>query len=306
MSFYNKYKYVSTLVIKKFNMLLLIILEFIPGKYFSIRNYYGRLGNNLQQIANGIIFSEIYKVNFISKKHPYINVISTNMTKPVFKKKYRFFNYSEKFFLNLDTPRSKPLVYKDVVQRIHRIFQEQLLPNIQFYKKINIPKDTLVIHIRSGDIFEKTKHFDQVQNPLNFYLEVIKDYEDVLIVTSPSRNNPVLNVLKNLKTHNVIIQSSSVEDDFNTLVNATNLCLSGVGTFGIAAALLSRNLKRLYFTDLYMKSHLNPEMVDLKIVEKIEYKINNYLNIGEWSNSNKDVELMLSSDVEVKKVENRI
>lgn len=303
MSFYNKYKYLRNMTFKKLTMLYLIILECIPIKYFSIRNYYGRLGNNLQQIANGIIFSEIYRVKFISKKHPLINIVASSTTKPVFIKKYRFFNYSENYFLNLDTPRNKPLVYKDVVSRIHRIFQEKLLPNIHLYKKINIPKDTLVIHIRSGDIFEKTKHFDQVQNPLNFYLEVIKNYENLLIVTSPSRNNPVLNELKNLKTHNVTIQSSSVEDDFNALLNATNLCLSGVGTFGIAAALLSPNLKRLYFTNLYMKSHLNPEMVDFKKVEKIEYKINNYLQIGEWTNSKKDVELMLSAEVEVKCVE---
>ena len=302
MSFYGKFKYLKILTKDKIDILLLFILEFIPSEHFSIRSYYGRLGNNLQQIANGIAFSEIYKTNFSSKKHSQIKQIVIGSSNSFFMKKYRFFNYMKSNSINLDTPKNKILKYDDVFPRMHRIFREQILPNIIFYKKIYIPQDTLVIHIRSGDIFEKTKHFDQIQNPLNFYLEVIKNYENILIITSEARNNPVLSYLENLNDYNVEIKSSSVEEDFNTLINATNLCLSGVGTFGIAAALLSSNLKKLYYTDLYMRSHLNPEMIDSQKVEKIEYKVTNYLEVGEWSNSKKNVESMLDPRVVVKRV----
>ena len=302
MSFYNKFKYLKMPIKDRIDFSLLLFLEFIPSKHFSIRKYYGRLGNNLQQIANGIAFSEIYKTNFTTKSHSQIKQIVIGNSNSILKKKYRFFNYTDTNSINLDTPKNKALKYADVTPKMHRIFQEIIFPNINFYRKIDIPNDTLVIHIRSGDIFEKTKHFDQVQNPLNFYLEVIKNYKNILIVTSEAKNNPVLSYLENLASHNVEIKSSSVEEDFNTLINATNLCLSGVGTFGIAAALLSPNLKRLYYTSLYMKSHLNPEMVDFQKVEKIEYKISNYLKIGEWFNSKENVDSMLDPRVLVKKV----
>ena len=120
-----------------------------------------------------------------------------------------------------------------------------------------------------------------------------------------------INYLNELNTYNnerinnpdLIPPNPPTEDKLiNTLINATNLCLSGVGTFGIAAALLSPNLKRLYYTSLYMKSHLNPEMVDFQKVEKIEYKISNYLKIGEWFNSKENVDSMLDPRVLVKKV----
>ena len=93
-----------------------------------------------------------------------------------------------------------------------------------------------------------------------------------------------------------------MEEDFNTLINATNLCLSGVGTFGIAAALLSPNLKNLFYSDLYMKSHLNPEMIDSRKVNKYKYTVSNYLEIGEWVNSIENIELMLDNNIEVKRI----
>ena len=302
MSFYSKITYIKKLLSEKLKFLYLVILEFIPGNNFSISYYYGRLGNNLQQIANGIAYSEINQTRFTSKFHPHIDIISVGKRKYFFIKKYRFFNYQNKRVINEDAPKNAGLSYDKIIPNIHRIFQEIIFPNITFFKNINIPEDTLVIHIRSGDIFEKTKHFDQVQNPLNFYLEIIKNFKDILIITCEARNNPVIKHLLSLKNHNVKIQSSSVEEDFNVLINATNLCLSGVGTFGIAAALLSPNLKNLYYSNLYMKSHLNPEMVDSSKVNKYKYKVYNYLEIGEWMNSYQNIKLMLDSSVKVKQI----
>jgi hypothetical protein len=302
MSLYIKAKYINKLISEKLKYLYLFCLEFIPVDNFSISNYYGRLGNNLQQIANGIAYSEMNQVSFRSKLHPHISIITVGKPKYFYIKKYRFFNYQNKKKINEDTPKNSNLDYARIVPNIHRIFQEIIFPKTTFFKNINISADTLVIHIRSGDIFEKTKHFDQVQNPLKFYLEVIKNFKDILIVTSEARNNPVIKNLLSLDGHNVKIQSSSVEEDFNTLINATNLCLSGVGTFGIAAALLSPNLKNLFYSDLYMKSHLNPEMIDSRKVNKYKYTVSNYLEIGEWVNSIENIELMLDNNIEVKRI----
>ena len=304
MLIYGKLKYLNKRTKKLFKLILLFFTEYIPGDDFTISDYYGRLGNNLQQIANGIAFSEKYNQNFYSKPHQYIKSISSirSDSKSFVMKKYRFFNYKNVNKINKDCPKNKYISYEDALSKTHNIFQTKLLQNIKFYKQIPIPTNKLVIHIRSGDIFEKTKHFDQVQNPLAFYLEVIKNYKDILIVTEKSKNNPVIQELLNLKEHKVEIQSGTIEEDFNTLINALNLCLSGVGTFGIAAAMLSINLKKIYFSNLYLKSHLNPEMINKKSIEKNGYKIHNYLKVGEWSNSEHDRDLMLKKDLKVEKI----
>ena len=64
-----------------------------------------------------------------------------------------------------------------------------------------------------------------------------------------------------MKIDKVKIQSSTVAEDFATLMNAKNIALSGVGTFAIAAALCSNSLKNLYTTDLLLTEHLNYSML---------------------------------------------
>ena len=91
MSFYNKFKYLKMLIKDRIDFSLLLFLEFIPSKHFSIRKYYGRLGNNLQQIANGIAFSEIYKTNFTTKSHSQIKQIVIGNSNSILKKKVPFF-----------------------------------------------------------------------------------------------------------------------------------------------------------------------------------------------------------------------
>ena len=55
-----------------------------------------------------------------------------------------------------------------------------------------------------------------------------------------------------MKIDKVKIQSSTVADDFATLMSAKNVALSGVGTFAMAAALCSTQIKNLYTTDLLL------------------------------------------------------
>ena len=45
-------------------------------KNFTINSYYGGFGNNLQQIALGIMFSNLKNKNFYTKDHPLINNFS--------------------------------------------------------------------------------------------------------------------------------------------------------------------------------------------------------------------------------------
>ena len=155
----------------------------------------------------------------------------------------------------------------------------------------------MVIHIRSGDIFDIpiTSYF---QNPINYYQKLIENYEKVILVTSEEKNNPVIGKL--LKESNVTLHSSSVEQDFNLLVNAVNLATSGVGTFPIAAALLSKKLKNFYYTNLFSEEHLNPQMILDKKVTHHQYTVQESYK-KDYLNKKNPTSLILDDGVKVYK-----
>ena len=231
---------------------------FIYFDNYSISYYFSRFGNNLQQIAIGILYSQKLNANFYVKNHIRVQNFSV-INKPLlsyfslFKQHYRFFYFQGQ----KDLP-TQILSEDYIIKHIEKTFKSYILPNIDFIKDINVPHDTLVIHIRSGDIFD-IPISSYYQNPINYYENLIKNYKNVILVTSEEQNNPVIKVL--LKNNKVKLQTSSLENDFNLLANARNLATSGVGTFPIAAALLSTKLKNFYYTNLFSEEHLNPKML---------------------------------------------
>ena len=81
----------------------------------------------------------------------------------------------------------------------------------------------LVIHIRNYE-----GHPDYAQNPISYYKHLNEKFDEILFVT----DNPKAFILTELKKFmNYDIQSSTLENDFNTLYSAKNLASSGVGTF---------------------------------------------------------------------------
>ncbi len=284
--------------IKKYRVRLLNILnKFIIFNNFSISYFFSRFGNNLQQIAIGIIYSGTKNGNFYLKKFPYIRDFSLINNKfhdsfSFLKKSFRFFYFHE----NPDFPTRRSFE-KIVYKNIENVFKKEIAPRLEFLEELQISVDTLVIHIRSGDIFELPIS-SYYQNPINYYLQIIEKYSDVLIVTSEELNNPVCNELLNIDK--VRIQTSTMENDFNTLSSAKNLATSGVGTFPIAAALVSKNLKNFYYTNLFSTEHLNPDMIINTQVIHHKYLIDKsfkqiYKNTQDFEN------LLLDKSIEIKK-----
>ena len=90
-----------------------------------------------------------------------------------------------------------------------------------------------------------------------------------------------------MKIDKVEIQSSTVEDDFATLMSAKHLALSGVGTYAMAAALCSTNITDLYTTDLLLTEHLNYSMLFDSNVTVNVMELENYLPVFpcSWKNT---------------------
>jgi hypothetical protein len=168
---------------------------------------------------------------------------------------------------------------------MRRICKEYIEPHLKLPSRKIIPDDTVVIHIRSGDIFDQihSNGHQYTPNPLDFYNKLLSNFERAIVVTEPDKNNPIVEILR--QNAKVTVQSSSVAEDFATLMSAKNLANSGVGTFCVAAALCSDEIQNFYCTDLILTEHLNCNMLMGTDITVHQLELNNYLQVGEWTNT---------------------
>jgi len=262
--------------------------------YCTIQSWYGRFGNNIQQISNGIFFALQNRIGFVSPQHPLINGFQLNVTEPencVFRS--NFFNFIS--CSNNDWTLDFKCDVKTLNEIRHKIVKNIIQPNL----KINVADikslddDVLVIHIRTGDIFSPNPHRLYVQNPVDFYKKLINKFSQTVIVCE--NTNFIIEEL--CKNDTVTVSSGNLEQDLVTLLSAKNLASSGVGTFVIAAGMLSNNLKNFYCTNIYLEDHLNPNMLDPQININIS-QITDYINIGDWRNTQEQQSLMLNYKLE--------
>ena len=248
---------------------------------------YGGFGNNLQQIALAIMFSKKYKKNFVLKKHPIVNDFKLKFSKNVpdftiSSTKSRFFYFGSDELINYKI--DPPLDIHDknyYLDNFSNTFKTYIKPQIIFLKDQQLSENMLVIHIRNYE-----GHPDYAQNPISYYKHLYDKFDEILIVT----DNPETFIFTELKKFmKYEIQSSTLENDFNTLFSAKNLASSGVGTFVIAAALMSENLNNFLYSNLFLKRGLNPLMLS-EDINKIQIFFNEFLEFGSW----KDVESVKS------------
>ena len=183
-----------------------------------------------------------------------------------------------------------------VYRNMERICKVNVSPYLMLPHKPVLGSDTIVMHLRSGDnyhrIFDPPTNY--IPNPLIFYLNLIESYDKCILITEQDRENPIVHELA--KIDKVQIQSSTVADDFATLMNAENVALSGVGTFAMAAALCSTTLKNLYTTDLLLTEHLNYTMLYKTSVDVNVMELDNYLPVFpcSWKNTEEQRKFILN------------
>ena len=254
---------------------------------------YGGFGNNLQQIALAIMFSKKYKKNFVLKNHPVVKDFKLKFSESISdftisSKKLRFFYFGSDELINHRIDPPLEMHDKDYyLENFSNIFKTYIKPQIIFLKDQQLSKNMLVIHIRNYE-----GHPDYAQNPISYYKHLNEKFDEILFVT----DNPEAFILTELKKFmNYDIQSSTLENDFNTLYSAKNLASSGVGTFVIAAALMSENLINFYYSNLFLKRGLNPLMLSQDI-DKTQLYFNEFLDFGKWKDLEK-VKSFLSKEV---------
>ncbi|MGH1590653.1 discoidin domain-containing protein [Methylobacterium phyllosphaerae] len=167
---------------------------------------------------------------------------------------------------------------------IHPLFN--LLPR-EFEPK---PKDELIIHIRSGDVFSTWVNAAYIQPPLSFYTLVIDRFVRAGCIARvkliyENKMNPVIEPLEEyLKARSLpfSVQSGTIVEDTAAMVNGQHLVF-GFGTLGPAICFLSNSIQNIVtFANGY--DHRFDEIPTVKNVIKV-IDVGNYIKPGEWCNS---------------------
>lgn len=111
--------------------------------------------------------------------------------------------------------------------------------------------DTLVAHIRSGDIFTTSIHPRYWQPPLGFYQYAARQFAKI-VICAQNQKNPVVKALydycnRTRGAQNCLLRvGMPLRDDVAFLLRARNLAI-GWGTFGVAIYAMSARIRRLYY-----------------------------------------------------------
>lgn len=158
------------------------------------------------------------------------------------------------------------------------------------YSNLNLNKDDLYIHIRSGDVFIKHPNPSLGQPPLNYYLDIINSRKwNKVHVIAENDNNPCI---KELAKRGYLFSKGSLHNDMSVLVNAVNLVV-GPGSFGQAIVLLSKKLKTYYAYGYYMNfTHSSWDTVHLCRPDDLYSK----KLLGKWQNTEEQRQMMIISN----------
>ncbi len=199
---------------------------------------------------------------------------------------------------------------------LKNLFEKHVTYN--FSSDITHSENDIGIHIRSGDIFGGNVHWEYVQPPLDYYIQIMNKNPDKSIIivhdTNPRKpywRNPVLDkIIEHIDTnnlHNVKIQSKSIREDISALASCKTI-FCAMGTFSLMCYIISPIAKQIYIPH-YMhnkkrgKNWFVLDDSDKNVVKEIEIK--DYIRVGSWKNTPEQQELMLNykmNPVEIEKL----
>ncbi len=272
-----------------------------------INSWQGMLGNSIMQVYNTLLIA-------LDKKY--------NILLPDPEIKHKFSKYST-FYKNRRIIINEKTCNKEIKDRYNFYYQKWLPAYKDCFKKnhdkavellknilticdeepYEYSKETLIIHMRSGDIFSNCPHPKYIPPPLSFYKNILNEtsYKNVLISTENSRN-PCLKPLE--KMENVRWTGGNLEKDIKTIMGAKHL-IFGIGSFVPALLLLSNNIEKIYVPSNYgIPGILEGERCLFgKKVEIVEVDVNKYMEIigtkGVRSRYARDVMLNYPDEVPV-------
>jgi hypothetical protein len=254
-----------------------------------IPRWFGRLGNNIQQISNAIYFCRKNGISFSSPESVYLNAINYNFGSNQFKIKEDSHNW---FYFYNGPDVDFDVDIDDLNSQRKSICEEYVLPALKInHADLSTPIEDLVIHIRSGDIYSRWPA-THTQNPLAYYIQLYLMFNGKVIIVAEDIHNPIVEFLDGICSDIRILDEM---ESFTLLLRAKNLATSGAGSFAISSAFCSLNLENLYCTDLYLENSLNPTMLKEQLnVLMADVSGNKYFKVGEWNTAQHDISKILN------------
>ena len=173
-----------------------------------------------------------------------------------------------------------------------KILKDFVFSHLPIVDSDGITEDTLVIHIRSGDIFGGWIHQNYVQPPLSYYKKIIEETKpsNILIVTQSDRKNPCIDSLLPLYP-NTKIQCGTLQQDVSAILNARKLVI-GFGTFGWILSMISDRIHTLHCPTVCVD--ITGSFYDEPPFEINRYDFKEYIEMGDWENSESQKKLMIN------------
>jgi hypothetical protein len=243
-----------------------------------IKRWCGRLGNNIIQLYNAIQLAVSKNYNIILPTHKYFSKIYICLNKQIGINSKRISDPNNYFY-----SRNIPDVDKNrVLQILRGCF------TIKDVKALDA--EDLVIHIRSGDIFDKGPHPGYIMPPLSYYVDIIRTntFKNIYLLAE-DRKNPCINALLELYP-TIQFELQPLEKDIRLILGAVNVVAS-YGTMINSLLLFSDNIKRVYRPSYSLRivgqEHINYITIDLDNYKEI---------LSPWKNTREQREIMLVYD----------
>jgi hypothetical protein len=259
-------------------------------KNIYIKNWYGRLGNNIIQVLNAILIALYYKYNIILPRHRYFNIKYLILNDKIKIRDGKITN-KDMFFSRYEIPNIDKKVFDENNQKALNILRSCFIikKRISRFKPNNIKlnENDLLIHIRSGDIFTTNPHPNYIMPPLSYYVKIIetKEFNNIYMISEDNKN-PCINELLKLYPQ-IIHKIQSFDDDISLILSAHNI-MTSFGTFIHALLSVSSNIKNIYKVSYDYNNTL------LKHVNIYDIDLNEYHNLMKpWRNTAEQRKLML-------------
>jgi hypothetical protein len=234
---------------------------------YKISNWYGRFGNNLLQINNAVYRCLKDGKNLIFPKHDFLNTQEIN-----------FFETSNNLISHSD------LFWGDNIDdSIRRQISIKYLKNIINFNEVEIDNDTLVFHLRGGDIFSNNAPNNYVQAPYSYIKEVINfDKPKKIIIVYEDCTNPIIDKMRE-DYSNLLEQVNDINNGINILMSAKKIAYTGISTFP-RMLVMGSNLVNTIYVPAFLKDEVfyNGELCNFSDTEIKQFNINNYIKFGEW------------------------
>lgn len=179
-------------------------------------------------------------------------------------------------------PKNNLVLVQKQIQDLNSKFKSMYL---NYFPKVHVAEDALVIHMRSGDVFYRRVHRLYGQPPCSYYKDVIdmKKWSEIFLI-SQDRRNPCVNVIER---YTGSFKRQTMKLDMAYLLNAKNLVVSH-STLTDAIPLLSQNLKNVY-------TYNQSRFLNVNSFNCIAHE--NYFNLvlKDWQNNKSQRYLILNS-----------